>query len=178
MKNLETLIKKADITLLTEGKNAGNLWIRNTSISKSDIEEIKANKADIITYLQEKAAEEKAKSEDRRNRINSIEGLKEIENAKNEIENWNTRLYRSFDGENGGGIGCGQRPEYDMEALYAKYPRATAYLNAEEMSLSHNFEIAKIGKEALEEVIYGNYTKAIEIMENGKQALVKEHIYD
>ena len=85
----------------------------------------------------------------------------------------------SFDGENGGGVGVRPKPKYDMDSLHAKYPRAKAYLNAQDFAASANDAKAAAGRKALEAIINGeDYARAVSTMEAEWKSHVASHIWD
>lgn len=159
----------------------GMVGIRNKAAVTRDnaIGEIKARKQEILDYFAaERKAEADAKAE-RENKIAQIEGLTEIKAAIADLAKWNREFERSFEGERAcGGLGVRARPKADIEAMKQKYPRAAAYLRAEEEIYSGNYETAEIGRKAIEEVIYGDYEKAMAEMEKDIKAYVNRHIWD
>ena len=174
------LISKYDIFDPQNG--AGTIGIRNKEAVMRDsgaLEEIKAKKPEILAYFEaERQAEADAKAE-RERRIAEIDGLAEIKSAIAKLEKWEAEYERSFEGENAcGGLGVGQKPDTDIDALKKAYPRAAAYLAAEENAYSGNFEIAEIGKKSLEEVIYGDYIAALRQMDEDVAAFAGRHIWD
>lgn len=108
-----------------------------------------------------------------------IEGLKEIRAAVAEIEAYDRRFKKSFYGEYAaGGMGTGKRPTHDIEAMKAKYPRAAAYLKAENLSLKYNDDLSEIGRDAILEVVFGDYEKALADMDEKRKAFAERHIWD
>jgi hypothetical protein len=146
-------------------------------------EEIKQKKAEIMAYLKDQRAEDEKRAEearqrekDRSERIKQIEGLKEIQDAIEDLERWQYEFDKSFDDV--GGLGVRPKPDYDIKAMRQKYPRADAYLRAEEEYLKSNYELSAIGKRALEEVIFGDWQKAMETMDKEIKEFVDRHIWD
>lgn len=146
------------------------------SISASD--EIKSKKAEIIAYLSAKEEEKKRAREERKAKIDAIEGLKEIRAALEDLSAWDREFEKSF--ENCGGFGVRKKPEYDLDGLFKNYPIAYAYLKAEENAYSNNYEIAAIGHKALETIINDpqNYENAIAEMKREISEFVKRHVFD
>lgn len=173
------LISRYDIFDPQNGN--GTIGIRNKDAVMRDnaIDEIKARKAEIIAYFAaERKAEADAKAE-RESRIAQIDGLAEIKAAIADLEKWNSEFERSFEGANAcGGFGVRSKPDVDIDALKQKHPRAAAYLRAEEEVYSGNYEVAEIGRKALEEVIYGDYEKAMDEMGKDIKAYVDRRIWD
>lgn len=163
------------------GKNyTGNLSIGNVSKAKKDnvLSELKEKKQEILEYLKEERKEKEKERDERKKKIDSISGLKEIISAKEDLANWNAEFAKSFDDV--GGLGVRPKPDYDFEAMYKKYPVAEAYLKAEEMMLKENDELSAIGKKAMDKIINNpeGYKEAIEEMEKGKSEFADKHIWD
>ena len=67
----------------------------------------------------------------------------------------------------------------DIEAMRKKYPRAAAYREAEERSLSSHYVQAGAYKKALERIINGeDYEKALADAESEWKAYLAEHVWD
>jgi hypothetical protein len=78
-----------------------------------------------------------------------------------------------------GGLGVRAKPDYDFDVMYAKYPRAAAYLKAEKFSYAANSAKSNAGKKALMKILDGkDYTTAIEEMEKEWTAYCEGHIFD
>lgn len=84
----------------------------------------------------------------RRQKIDAIEGLKEITDALDDLEAWHAGLGRSFDDSD-----VREKPDVDINALKLKYPAAAAYLKAQSISYERNRTISKYGREALDAII-------------------------
>lgn len=161
MKTPEELIKKYNITIarvFERGKGmvpTGKIQIRNGDLAKKsgDWDAIVAAKPEIMAIL---SAAEEAKlqeAEEREAKIAAIPGLKEIRDARADLDAWHDEWEDSF--RDVGGLGVRPRPEYDFEEMYKKYPRAWAYLQAEDFSYSANFSKAASGMKALDAIIDG-----------------------
>lgn len=153
------LIKKYDIRLF----NSEQIAVTSGEKAKKDnaIDIIKENKAEIISIL---TAEQKAK-EEKETKIKAIEGLKEIEKARFELENFYERLAQAMDNEYTSGI-LPSNPITNLKELENKYPRAVAYLKAERWFLSKNYTKSDLGGKALNRIINGDpYKNAIDDME-------------
>ena len=66
----------------------------------------------------------------------------------------------------------------ERKNLLAQYPHAAAYLKAEKEAYSANYELAAIGRKALERVKAGDWQGAMEEMEKEKNAFLERHIWD
>ena len=176
MNRIDELIKNYELAL------AGNGMIRYNGkrVEKDNvINELKACKSDIIARLEEIKAEKDRAAAERAAKIAAIEGLAEIKKAQIEIEEWNYRFEKSFEGEYAvGGMGVGKKPEYDLKAMYKKYPAARAYLRAEAESRKSNYEFAAIGRRALEAIINNpeDYENIMATMDAEISASVDRHL--
>jgi len=159
----------------------GRLRVRNVRMAKKDnaVPEITRRKAEIMAYFeQEKEEKAKAKKE-RQEKIEAIEGLAEIKKAIQEKAEWQIRFNQSFEGEGAvGGMGVGEYPKYDIKGMLQKYPRAAAYLKAEEYEQKQNIELSIIGEKALSEVVFGDYEKAMRDMEQELKNFREKHLWD
>ena len=169
---LERLIKRYSICQMSSYKDGeyrylDNIIMHDAELAEKDgmIPRLIEIKDDFIKYFEEKREEERKQAEERERKISEIEGLKEIEDALADMANWQREFAKSFDYE--GGVGVRPRPQYDFDAMYAKYPAAKAYLDAFELWQKHNYSLSAIGKRALEKIIENkeNYKEAIEEME-------------
>ena len=142
------------------------------------ISEIKERKQEILDYLYGEREKEKRAYQERQNKIDAIEGLKEIESAMIDLGKWHEEFEKSFDDV--GGLGVRPKPEYDFEAMYKKYPVAKAYLTAKEYSEKSNYELAAMGRRALEKIIDNQeeYEKAIEEMRTELREFTSKHLWD
>lgn len=184
---IQDLIKNYDICLAySRNPNTGQmepdgrLMIRNTYRLKKDnaAAEIKAHKPDIIDLLTAEENAKKAAFEDRQRRIDSIEGLKEILDAKEAERNWRRAFNSAMDDENNDGVNIPVAPKYDFEFAYKKYPKAAAYLKAQALADKTNDELSVIGRKALEEILYGDWKKALETMNAERSANADRHAWD
>lgn len=144
------------------------------------IDFIKANKPQIIERIKSNEAEAKRTAEEREAKIAAIPGLKEIEEARADMERWHYEFNRSFDGEYAvGGMGVRPKPNYDFDAMYAKYPVAAAYLKALKQSRKSNYGLATIGEKALEAIINDtdNYAAIIAEMDAEISAYAERHLW-
>ena len=172
---LKRLIEKYGVYAEKNGSGyTGRIGVRDGKRAVKDgmADEIKSKKQEILDYFHE----EDRKAEERQRKIDEIPGLGEILKAQRELDAYDYRFRKSF--EDVGGLGVGQKPDYDFEAAYEKYPQAAAYLKAEKKADSANIEISEIGRKALERVIDGDYEKAIDDMEAELKAFAEKHMWD
>lgn len=177
--NTQELIQRYKIALKIDehGQPTGNLIVYRAD--KTALAAIKAAKQEIVdTLLAQREAGLRAEQE-RQKKIDTIPGLREIEAARADLVNWKLGFDASFDGENGGGVGVRPKPKYDMDAMYAQYPRAKAYLDAQDFAASENDAKSAAGMKALEAIINGeNYEQAIETMNSEWAAYCESHLWD
>lgn len=147
---------------------------------------MRANKPAILQYLEEqeaaqtRAEQEAAKARAERDaKIQAIPGLTEIEHARADLAAWREEWEASFDGDGGGGIGVRPKPKYDLKAMYAKYPKAVAYINARTYSRSENIAKANAGEVAVRKILSGeDYNAAIAEMEAAWAKYCMDHAWD
>lgn len=164
------LIKKYNIRLL----DSEQIAVISGEKAKKDnaIDIIKENKAEIISIL---TAEQKAK-EEKETKIKAIEGLKEIEKARFELENFYERLEQAMDNEYTSGI-LPSKPITNLKELENKYPRAAAYLKAQRWFLSKNYTKSNLGAKTLTRIINGEpYKNAIDDMERAWSDYCQENV--
>lgn len=181
----QELIRKYDITLKTELTAngfvpTGTLLARKADACKRDgeFDAVKAAKPEILAILlAEREAADRAR-EERKEKIRNIQGLAEIEAALADLASWNREFQASFEGESGGGVGVRPKPSYDLSAMYAKYPRAKAYLDASAYADAEHYVKAAAGKKALEAIINGeDYDEAIAAMKADWDEYIREHMW-
>lgn len=182
----QELITKYNITLKWEltdngyGPN-GKIIIRNGEecAQAGDRETIRAMKPEILSILMAEYNAEKERYQERKAKIKAIPGLEEITSALEDANSWHRDLEASFDGESGGGIGVRAKPKYDFDAMYAKYPRAKAYLDAKQFAEANNYAKAAAGNKALEAIINGDdYNDAIATMIAEWDAYLAKNMWD
>ena len=149
------------------------------SIAKNpeDLAFVMSHKPEIIAFIK---AEEEAKQrafEERQAKIKAIDGLEEIRAALADVEAWHSEFESSF--SDVGGLGVRQKPQYDFDALYAKYPRAAAYLKAESFEYASHYAKSAAGKKAKDRIINGeDHSKVIAEMESEWKSYCDNHLWD
>ena len=174
--DVKEIIKKYNISLYGEDK----IRVDNVTLLKKDKAEdtVKSKKPEIMAYLKEEKAAEKRAYEERKAKIKDIDGLEEIKNAIEEQIRWREDFNRAMESEDGC-VGMRAKPEDNIAELKQKYPRAAAYIKAESESLKSNYELAAIGKKALEAIINGeDHEKVMEEMEEAHKAFAERHMWD
>ena len=177
--NTQELIQRYKIALKIDehGQPTGNLIVYRAG--KTALAAIKTAKPEIVADLLAQREAGLRAEQDRQKKIAAIPGLREIEAARADLVNWKLEFDASFDSENGGGVGVRPKPKYDMDAMYAQYPRAKAYLDAQEFAASENDAKSAAGQKALESIINGeNYEQAIHTMNSGWAAHCESHLWD
>ena len=177
--NTQELIRRYRIALKIDehGQPTGNLVVYRAD--KAALAAIKAAKPEIVAALLAQREACLRAEQERQAKIDAIPGLREIKAARADLVNWKLEFDASFDGENGGGVGVRPKPKYDMDALHAKYPRAKAYLDAEDFAASDNDAKAAVGRKALAAIIGGeDYERAISSMEAAWKGHIADHVWD
>ena len=172
---IEEIIKKYNIRIHENGTQLR----ADMRISKNpdDLAFMKENKPAIIDYIKsKKEAEEKAYQE-RKAKIDAIEGLKEIRDAIADLSRWHEEFEESFNDV--GGLGVRPKPDYDIDGMKKKYPREAAYLKAESYEYASHYHKSSLGKDAKEKIINGeDCAEAISEMEQKWKEYCDEHIWD
>lgn len=177
--NAQELILQYRIALKIDehGQPTGNLVVYRAD--KAALAAIKDAKPEIVSILLEQREAGIRAEQERQKKIAAIPGLREIEAARADLVNWKLEFDASFDSENGGGVGIRPKPKYDMDAMYAKYPRAKAYLDAQDFTASENDAKSAAGKKALEAIINGeNYEQAVAAMNSEWAAYCRNNIWN
>lgn len=177
--NAQELILRYRIALKIDehGQPTGNLVVYRAD--KAALASIKAAKPEIVSMLLEQREAGIHAEEERQRKIAAIPGLREIEAARADLINWKLEFNASFEGEGGGGVGVRPKPKYDMDAMYAQYPRAKAYLDAQEFAASENDAKSAAGRKAMESIINGeNHEQAIDTMNSEWAAYCEARLWD
>jgi hypothetical protein len=169
-----------ELVELCEIVDAGNgqLAIKNVFQGKKHLDEIKSSKPEILIYLAEKKAAEETSRREREAKINSIKGLKELQNAIDDEENYHCEFNRRMESESLSGI-LPTPPKANSDELRIKYPRAAAYIKAENWKYANHYAKSAAGEKALERIINGeDYAQVLAEMEAEWSAHCEEHIWD
>lgn len=158
------MIKKYQIRLVPNTE-ADLIEVSNVSELKADnmVGFVKEHKEEIVRELKALKGE-------------FIPGLKEIEDAKAEWNEWKKRFDDSFESENVAPLH--KLPDSDLLDLRRKYPQADAYLQMEALSNSEDYELSHIGKTALEMVVDGGWKEAIAYAEKKQREFADKHLWD
>lgn len=174
--DIKEIIKRYDISLYGEDK----IRVGNTVLLKKNKaeEDVRGKKAEIMALLKEEKAAEKRAYEEREAKIKAIDGLEEIKNAIEEQIRWKEDFSKAMQSPDGC-VRMRACPENNISRLKEKYPRAAAYLKAENESIKSNYDLAAIGKKALEAIINGeDHEKVMEDMEHAHKAFAERHMWD
>lgn len=186
--SVEELIKKYKISQACHVVNGETIWDNDCQVSRKQmnqiikdhaLEEIRAKKDEIFKYFEDERAEKERKYQERKRKIESIEGLAEIKEAYTDLECWHSEFERSFSGDCGG-FGVRPKPQYDFEAMRKQYPVADAYLRAEAEAFKMNYQLADIGHRALEKIIDSpeEYVEIMAAMEAEIKDFTESHMWD
>lgn len=158
----------------------GRIWLSRQP-TKTDMDDIKSGKPEIIAYLRRKAEEEKAKAEKAKERdryVSSIPGVKEIREAEDALWKWRKDFNLAM--ERGDGI-IPNKPvtENDLKDLIKKYPDADFALKVEDERYSDNYEIAAIARRAYDAIGDGQSVAEVKAQyEKEKDEFVEHHMWD
>ena len=155
--------KHISYALVTIGVNAGKIRFDfRDAVGKRFLSEAGKNIAaykEEIEFIREelkaeKAAEE-ARVQERRAKIDAIEGLKDLERCKEAWDSYHRAFDRMMSDQDNDGARPPKCPAQTVEELSAKYPRASAYLTAQSLSGASHYAKSAAGRKALERIING-----------------------
>lgn len=179
------IMKYCNCSLITYGPNEGKMQIVPETPEGKKIcgeigkgmwrEEAQEIKAYLIAERDAKAAAAAA----REAKIAAIEGLKEIKTAIYDRQRYRREFNAMMDDEFNDGARAPKLPTADIDALMAKYPRAAAYIKAENYSYAEHDVKSAAGKKALDKIINDeDYTAALAEMEAEWSAYCTNHMWD
>lgn len=174
---IEEMVRKYRMKIAQDGIR---LLVYGVEEAKHDnvLDEIKTRKEEIVSFLRVKKEEKERDEKEREEKINSIKGLKEIRSAIEEQNKWTIKFEKKMSSEDGF-TGMREKPGNHIDELLKKYPRAAAYIRAYNLSIKANYELSKIGSDALDKIVNGeDYTAAIYEMEQRKKEFTERHIWD
>ena len=141
-------------------------------------EQMKALKPEIMQYLIDQENGKARAAKERQERIDAIPGLAELKNAIGDLGKWTEEFERNLE-RGDSGVGLRPRPQYDIDAMRTKYPRAAAFLEAEKMAYSPHYVKSAAGQKALDRIINGeDYAQALADAKAEWNAYLQEHIWD
>jgi hypothetical protein len=134
-------------------------------------------KEQLAAKLEEHEESMKREAEEQQAKLNALEGLRELEDAKDAWESYNYWYNRFI--ERGAEGKAPKKPEANLKELVQKYPRTNAYLNAEAFSFASNYHKAAIGRKAAKRILNGeDYKQAIADMKKEWRDYCEEHVFD
>lgn len=151
---IERIIKRYGVRIVGDGTQLAVAPFIAKPQNAEDLDFLKAHKPEIISYIKAEKAKKEAEYQEYLRKLNGIEGLQEIRNALSDLESWHREFEKSF--EDVGGMGVRQKPQYDFDALYAKYPRAAAYIRADNYSDASHYVKAAAGSKAKKRILDGD----------------------
>lgn len=153
---IKKLIEKYGVQLLDE-----NTLVIDTGVHAKEFRLIEGHKKEIVAVLKARQKAEQIAAAEFHDKIEAIPGLKEVESAIEDVAIWS---YIRRDKT---------PPEYDLQSMQVKYPRAFAYLKSREYERSENRMKAQAGRDAVVKIVNGeDYQVVIAEMEES----VAEHI--
>ncbi len=178
---IEEMIREYNIEPVRFGPNKGKVGIYRMPKAAAKKAELMKAIPEIKKYFADKDAKEKAERARRKANVDSIPGLSEIKALRADLDRWHDEFNRSFEGEGAcGGLGVRDHPKGDEKALLKQYPQAAAYLRVQAEAESANYELAAIGRKALDrfEDAPQNWKKIVADMDADLERNVDEHIWD
>lgn len=174
---LEKIIEKYNIKIAMADDEKISVYNVDLLMKDNMDDTIRTNKADILAILRDRREAKRKAYEDRKRKIEAIEGLNEILECRNAWANWHADFEHMMETESA--IMHVSAPITKEKDLREKYPRADAYLKAQHEANKSNYELSAIGRKALERIIDGDdYLSAIEAMDLEIAEFVKKHAWD
>lgn len=154
--------KHISYALVTIGVNTGKIRFDfRDAVGKRFLAEARKNiaayKEEIESIREELKAEKAAEArvQERRAKIEAIDGLKDLERCKEAWDSYHRAFYRMMSDQDNDGARPPKCPAHTVEELAAKYPRASAYLTAQSWSVASHYGKSAAGRKALERIING-----------------------
>lgn len=108
--------------------------------------------------------------------LSDIEGLTHLRAALHERERYHYQFERMMEDEDNDGVNPPRPVTTDLDSLKVKFPRAWAYIRAEDMSLAANDSKASEGKRAVQEILAGAGPEALSAAEKRWSDYATEHV--
>jgi len=171
---IEAIIRKYKIT--DKGNGMLSVAVRP---SESEMDLLKRIKPEVLAYFAEEKARKQARREARQAKINAIEGLQELRNALDDEARYARAFDRMMENECNDGVNPPKRPTVKSADLKEKYPRAAAYIKAENWSFSNNYAKSAAGEKAMKRIVDAeDYETVLADMETAWSAHYKERMWD
>lgn len=165
----------------------GRIMVRLTkNMTEDEKNQIKANKAEILAYLQkieaEKAAKEEAeKAEYLRKKavFEAIPGVKEIRKAREDWEDYRYEFQKAFERGNGRYPAPPAVDSKEIKKLEETHPAAVFALEMESQKHNANYELAAIAEKAYDALCNEeNWEEVKKQYEKDKHEFVLRHVWD
>lgn len=169
----EQMIDKYNIRLST-GKDK---LVVNGKIGKStkDKQYVKEHKEDIVDILIQREKEEEERRLEHARKVESIEGLVELQTAISDWNDYHNAMNRFIERDCTGEAPV--KPSVTVEELTEKYPRAAAYVKADQWSYSTHYYKASCGDRAKAAILDGqNYKDVIDNMKSAWNKYTEENV--
>ena len=176
--------KNMDVEEFVEYFNIALHMNEKNLIVRSNIPTWKANatvcvvrKEEVLEFLKTQKArkEEERKAKDPEN---VIAGLRVLKEAIAKLENYYYLREKRFEDERLSSLPIA-KPNVDLDALKARYPRAAAYLKANAWSCASHYAKAAAGRRACERILAGeDYEVVLAEMEEEWSDYVNEHMWE
>lgn len=173
-----TIEKAVEIYQIHRTENNDRIFLnRSVTENQEHFDFVRSHKTEIVDYLKEHEESMKREAEEQQAKLNALEGLRELEDAKDAWESYyywyNRFIERGAEGK------APKKPEANLKELVQKYPRTNAYLNAEAFSFASNYHKAAIGRKAAKRILNGeDYQQVITDMEQEWKDYCDETVWD
>lgn len=173
----EQLVHK--FSIFQQGDKIGTRNIPRDDKTKADLlGAMRSKKPEILQYLHDVKEQEANAMRERQAKIDAIPGIAELRAAIEDVNSWH-REYSENIHSGASGVGLRAKPQYDLDAMREKYPRAAAYLKACEMANAANYAKAAAGEKARERIINGeDCEQVLSDAEKEWDTYVKERAWD
>ncbi len=131
---------------------------------------IKAHAKEIYNILKAREEAEKKADEERKAKRDAIPGFKKVLAAYADIWKYSDEWEDSF--EDVGGLGVRPAPKYNFKEMRKEYPQAFAYIRA--MNMEEKSGLETVAREAMEQILNGNWEQAVENMNKAEEAEKKK----
>ncbi len=143
--------------------------------SAKDKQYVKEHKGELLEILIEREEKAEQERQERRRRIESIQGLVELESTIAAWVTYNNAMSRYIERDCTGQAPV--KPSKTIEEVKKEYPRAAAYIRADQWSYSSHYYKSSCGNRAKEAILNGdNYEDAIADMETAWKKYTEENI--
>lgn len=169
----ETIIRKYNIRLTDDKKSLA----ADKKLGERDADYVNEHKDEIIQILLDKEAREERAAKAYREKLKAIEGLDELERAITDWSDYNRAMSRYIERDCTGKAPV--KPSNTVEELSEKYPRAAAFIKADQWSYSAHYFKATCGDKAKCRILDGdNYKEAIADMKAAWAQYTEERAFD